>query len=145
MHTTFEFISKPTNLYFRKSYYLLYMNRILLVIAATSFLILNACGGEEPEDTSTASLVVKVTHVDGSNVFDATVDLYESQLDYQNQTNSIASLITDNLGEAYFTNLDLKQYWFLAKYNGYTNQNSVFSTGRKLTKDERMEKLTQIR
>jgi hypothetical protein len=121
------------------------MNRILLMIAATSMLILSACGGEEPEETGTASLVVKVAHVDGTNVIDATVELYESQLDYQNHTNSIASLKTDNLGEAYFTDLELKQYWFTAEYDGYSNINSVFSTGRALNKDERMEKKTQIR
>jgi hypothetical protein len=121
------------------------MNRILLIIAAASTLILGACGGEEPEETGTASLVVKVTHVDGSNVFDATVELYESQLDYQNHTNSIASLKTDNLGEAYFTDLKLKQYWFTAEFDGYSNSNSVFTTGRVLNKDERMEKTTQIR
>jgi len=41
--------------------------------------------------------------------------------------------------------LPLKQYWFIAKFEKYSNATSVSTTGRKLVKDERMEKITQLR
>ncbi|MFY0673169.1 MAG: hypothetical protein JXQ87_07180 [Bacteroidia bacterium] len=121
------------------------MNKILLLFSLSLCIVFCACTGEEPAEEGTASLIVKVTQVDNSNAIMANVDLFESQLDYQNQSNAIATLQTDNLGEVYFTNLELKQYWFSAKLGNNTNKNSVFSTGRALTKDERMEKITQLR
>ncbi len=122
------------------------MNKILFFALFAMSILFSACNGNDPEvETGNASLVVKVVHVDGSVVNGANVALYGSQLDYQNETNMITSLLTDELGEAYFKDLDLKQYWFVATFNGYSNATSVSTTGRTLAKDERMEKTTQLR
>jgi len=122
------------------------MIRFLIAMAMLPILLLSACGGEEiVEETGTAGLVVKVVHVDGSSVMGASVELFESATDYQNNTNPIKSLETDELGEVYFQELPLKQYWFIAKFEKYSNATSVSTTGRKLVKDERMEKITQLR
>lgn len=121
------------------------MSKYLVALSLFSMLFFAACSTEENVDEGTASLVVKVTFEDNSNAMDATVDLYESQQDYLDKTNLVATLITDELGEAYFKELALKQYWFYCYYDDKDNANSIFSTGKKLIKDERLEKLTQIR
>lgn len=125
------------------------MTRFIITATLASMLFLTSCGkGEEDDDIKekqTASLVVKVIHVDGSNVIGAKVLLFETAIDYQNNANSIKTLETDELGDVYFKDLELKQYWFIATYEKYSNATSVSTTGRKLTADERMEKTTQLR
>ncbi|MGB0430609.1 MAG: hypothetical protein ACPGLV_09060 [Bacteroidia bacterium] len=122
------------------------MNRIVLSMLVLLQIMWSSCSEDEPiNETGTASLIVKVVHVDGTSVKDATVNLYGSQLDFQNETNMITSLKTDELGEAYFKELELKQYWFVVLFNEYSNATSISTTGRALNKDERLEKTTQLR
>ncbi|MBI1185147.1 hypothetical protein GC194_12805 [bacterium] len=131
------------------------MTKYLLTTSIFAIMLLGACSKDDPgttgknnnsnNSTATATLRLSVIHVDGSQVMGAQVDLYTSLSDFQNQTNSVKSATTDQSGDVYFDKLELKQYWFFVSFDGYTNAQSVTTTGHKLAKDEHLEKITQLR
>lgn len=125
------------------------MNAKLILLSLLTAGLFNACSRDDGDTPSnqdqTASLLITVLDADGSKAMDANVTLYGSQDDYNNKANPISTATTDNLGEVYFEELELKAYWFFAEKQGRNNASSAHSTGVALKAGEELEKMTQLR
>ncbi|MFV0345867.1 MAG: carboxypeptidase-like regulatory domain-containing protein, partial [Bacteroidales bacterium] len=93
--------------------------KILCSIIACFLLGFAACKTDTVD--TLPQLKLHVVDKDGNSVSQANVALFDNQNDWQNNTNTISSAITDNDGNALFSNLDEEIYFFWVEKDGLNN------------------------
>ncbi len=115
-----------------------------LFLSITSLLIigimsLSSCqkdeDNNEPVPPPPTAIELTILNSIGNIVVDASVTLYDSETNYNNQTSPVASKITDANGKASFSNLKgIKYYWTVEK-DCDDNSNGAITTAQPLTEN----------
>jgi hypothetical protein len=95
------------------------MKTFIKLIFISSILLSFGCSEkkEDPKPVTPTSLRINVKDGVGNNVSGATVKLYTSKTNFENQTNQVgATVVTDANGNATLSDLNaIQYYWFIEK------------------------------
>lgn len=115
-------------------------NYILIFSIITGLLFLNSCSKDDDDDVqptpTTVPTSLELTLKDnlGNSVSGASVKLYSSESDWENETNQIGSTQTsDASGKVKFNDLSNIKYYWLAKKDCQNNVNGAVTTTSELT------------
>jgi hypothetical protein len=111
-----------------------------------SLLMFYSCNNEdEVVTTPNTSLEIIVKDESGNNVNNASVKLFTSETDLNNETNQIGTtLLSDSDGKVSFNNLSPVPYYWIAKKDCNNNLNHVFSTNSSITENTNNTRETTI-
>ncbi len=108
------------------------LNILLVLFSALTFF--NSCNSDEESEPLTTKLELTVKDNTENIVPNATVKLYSTLTDLNNQTNQIgATQHSDIDGKVTFNNLSAQNYFWLAENECSNNINGVFMTSEALT------------
>ena len=110
-----------------------------------SVIIIISAGCKKDNQSPSTSLKVRVIDVHGTSISGATVKLYKSITDLQNETNQAGStLTTDAGGEVTFSDLETIKYYWFAEAGCKNNVNSITTTDALQTNEVRIVTSTII-
>jgi hypothetical protein len=101
--------------------------RFYILALAVPLIILSGCKKDDPSPSTT--IEIRLIDESGNSVSGATVKLYKSQADIENQENQLGSTLTsDTGGKVTFSNLESLPYYWLAEKGCQNNVNGIMTT-----------------
>lgn len=118
------------------------MKKLLLFLAVFTFTLISC----EKIDYVQSEPQLEFTVVQGNMIFveGATISLFETQLDWESQTNVIQSLKTNAKGQVIFENLKEQKYYFFVEKDELNNLADIAATWDPLKKGQRSQLLVKI-
>lgn len=105
------------------------MKSIKYVLFAAAVMIFSIIGCKKNKEASTVLDIHLIDNQQGLYIEGASVKLYQSQSDMENDTNQIGATLTSNAtGEVVFTNLSPKVYYWFAEKGCQNNINGIITT-----------------
>lgn len=105
------------------------MKLIKCILFATTVILLSFTGCKKDDTISPTTLEIRLIDEQGIYVTGATVKLYKSLADLQNQENQLGTTQTsDTNGKVTFSNLDAVTYYWLAAKKCQNNMNGIHTT-----------------